>query len=119
MNLRKVRYYTQLGMLPPLELAGNKRVYTRRHLDHLRAILTLSKSGETLAQIQSKLETMPEAEIAGLGERLRFFQPEHILANETLVLSEDVMLTLTPRVPAELRSEIVAALGKVLKGEKQ
>ncbi|WP_150267960.1 MerR family transcriptional regulator [Paenibacillus tepidiphilus] len=119
MNLRKVRYYTQIGMLPPLELAGNRRVYTERHLNHLRAVLTLSKSGESLAQIQSKLAGMPDEEIAGLGERLPFYQPEHIMANETLVLSEDVMLTLSPRIPAELKAEMIAAVSSLLKGEKR
>ncbi|ERI10306.1 MerR family transcriptional regulator, partial [Aneurinibacillus aneurinilyticus] len=36
-NLRTVRYYTQIGMVPPLELVGNKRVYTDHHLYYIRA----------------------------------------------------------------------------------
>lgn len=38
MNLRTVRYYTQIGMVPPLELAGNKRVYTDNHLHYFRQL---------------------------------------------------------------------------------
>ncbi|WP_217565476.1 MerR family transcriptional regulator, partial [Micrococcus sp. GbtcB5] len=48
-NLRTVRYYTQIEIVPPLELVGNKRAYTEKHLHYFRAIITLSKTGETLA----------------------------------------------------------------------
>ncbi len=52
MNLRTVRYYTQIGMVPALELLGNKRVYTDRHIHFFRAIVTLTRTGESLASIQ-------------------------------------------------------------------
>lgn len=115
MNLRTVRYYTQIGLLPPLELSGNKRVYTDRHYRHLRAILALSRSGETLADIQLKLADMPEEEIAKLGERLKFLQPEQLLSGDTLVVSEDVMLTVSPRISPELRLELQDTITRMLK----
>lgn len=117
MNLRTVRYYTQIGMLPPLELSGNKRVYTERHLHYLRAILTLSKGGDSLADIQEKLAALPGEEVAKIGERLRYYQPEHILRNETLVISEDVMLTVSPRISAEVKAEMIETVTRLLKGE--
>jgi DNA-binding transcriptional MerR regulator len=116
MNLRTLRYYTQIGLLPPLELSGNKRVYTDRHLEYLRAILTLSKSGESLADIQEKLAGLSAEEVAKIGDRLRFYQPEYIFRNETLVISEDVMLTVSPRISAELKSELVETVNRLLKG---
>ncbi|MEK5237822.1 MerR family transcriptional regulator [Paenibacillus sp. FSL L8-0470] len=116
MNLRTIRYYTQIGLLPPLELFGNKRVYTGRHLEYLRAILTLSKSGESLADIQEKLAELPAEEVAKIGDRLRFYQTEHIFRNETLVINEDVMLTVSPRISAELKSELVETVNRLLKG---
>ncbi|MHA6529069.1 MerR family transcriptional regulator [Paenibacillus sp. BAC0078] len=119
MNLRTIRYYTQIGLLPPLELAGNKRVYTDRHLEHLRAIQTLSRSGESLANIQTKLSGLSDEEVANIGGRLRFSQPEHILQNETLVVSEDIMLTVSPRISAELRSEMIETIGRLLRGENK
>ncbi|MBY0009897.1 MerR family transcriptional regulator [Paenibacillus typhae] len=115
MNLRTVRYYTQIGLLPPLELSGNKRVYTDRHYRHLRAILALSRSGETLADIQLKLADMPEDEITKLGERLKFMQPEQLLSGDTLVVSEDVMLTVSPRISPELRLELQDTITRMLK----
>ncbi|MGN7760238.1 MerR family transcriptional regulator [Paenibacillus sp. 22594] len=119
MNLRTVRYYTQIGMLPPLELVGNKRVYTERHLESLRAILTLSKSGESLADIQMKLSELTAEEVASIGARLRFYQPEHILQHETLVINEDVMLTVSPQITPELKSEMIEAVTRLLRGEKK
>ncbi|KWX77688.1 MerR family transcriptional regulator [Paenibacillus riograndensis] len=119
MNLRTVRYYTQIGMLPPLELVGNKRVYTGRHLEYLRAILTLSKSGESLADIQVKLAALSPEEIAGLGARLRFYQPQHILQHETLVINDDVMLTVSPQITPEQRSEMIEAVTRLLRGENK
>ncbi|MNO36521.1 hypothetical protein D3C76_265900 [compost metagenome] len=118
-NLRTVRYYTQIGMLPPLELAGNKRVYTDRHLESLRAILTLSKSGESLADIQVKLSALSSEEIASIGARLRFYQPQHILQHETLVINEDVMLTVSPQIAPELRTEMIEAVSRLLRGENK
>lgn len=117
MNLRTVRYYTQIGLLPPLELSGNKRVYTERHLHYLRAILTLSKGGDSLADIQEKLTAMSGEEVAKIGERLRYYQPEHILRNETLVISEDVMLTVSPRISAAIKAEMVESVTRLLKGD--
>ncbi|KWX70116.1 MerR family transcriptional regulator [Paenibacillus jilunlii] len=119
MNLRTVRYYTQIGMLPPLELVGNKRVYTDRHLECLRAILTLSKSGKSLADIQVKLAALSPEEIASLGARLRFYQPQHILQHETLVINDDVMLTVSPQITPEQRSEMIEAVTRLLRGEKE
>lgn len=52
LNLRTVRYYTQIEIVPPLVLVGNKRVYTDQHVHYFRAVLTLSKAGESLASIQ-------------------------------------------------------------------
>ncbi|WP_084423122.1 MerR family transcriptional regulator [Cohnella thermotolerans] len=51
-----MRYYTRIGRIPPLELSGNKRLYTDNRLLHFRAIITLARTGETLAAIQERLK---------------------------------------------------------------
>ncbi|MNE79697.1 hypothetical protein D3C80_1762060 [compost metagenome] len=62
---------------------------------------------------------MPEDEIAKLGERLKFLQPEQLLSGDTLVVSEDVMLTVSPRISAELRLELQDTITRMLKeGER-
>jgi DNA-binding transcriptional MerR regulator len=117
MNLRTVRYYTQIGMIPPLELAGNKRVYSDNHIRYFRAIRTLSMSGETLASIQAKLKTLSAEEIEKIGDSLRLYQPEHILTNETHVINEDVIISISPRISAELRNKMVDTVAQLLKGD--
>lgn len=118
MNLRTVRYYTQIGMLPPLELAGNKRVYTDSHLHYLRAILVLSKSGETLASAQEKLADLPLKEVVNIGENLRLYQSDQMLHSELHVISEDVILSVSPRISPVLKEKMIAAVTRLLQEEE-
>jgi DNA-binding transcriptional MerR regulator len=117
MNLRTVRYYTQLGLIPPLELVGNRRGYTEKHIDYFRAILTLSKSGETLASIQEKLNTLSQEEVAKIGENLQLLQSKNLLHNETVVINEDVIITMSPRISTELRTKMIATVSQMVQGE--
>lgn len=117
MNLRTVRYYTQIGMVPPLELSGNKRVYTDKHIHYFRAIITLTRTGETLASIQEKLKTLSLEEVKKVGQQLHIYDPSRILENETLTINEDVALTISPRISAELRQKVINSVSKVLRGE--
>jgi DNA-binding transcriptional MerR regulator len=117
MNLRTVRYYTQIGIIPPLELVGNKRVYTDKHLHYFRAILTLSMTGETLASIQEKLSGLSMEEIIRIGEKISMYKSNGILENETHQVSEDVYLTLSPRVSAELRQKMIETVSQLIKGD--
>jgi DNA-binding transcriptional MerR regulator len=116
-NLRTVRYYTQIGIIPPLELVGNKRVYTTNHLNYFRAILTLSHSGETLAGIQEKLAALHMEDIRKIGDNLHLYRSKQLLTNETHVISEDVIISMSPRISAELRAKMVETVSHMLKGE--
>lgn len=117
MNLRTVRYYTQIGIIPPLELVGNKRVYTDIHLHQLRAVLALSKSGETLASAQEKLKGLSPEEISKIGENLRLYQSDQVLHNETHVINEDVILSMSPRISSDLKAKVIETVTDLLKGE--
>jgi DNA-binding transcriptional MerR regulator len=116
MNLRTVRYYTQIGVIPSLELVGNKRVYTDNHLHYFRAILTLSKSGETLANIQDKLQGLSMLEVSKIGEKLPLYQTEQMMNHETYVISEDVIISLGARTSPELKTKILDAVSHLVKG---
>lgn len=116
-QLRTVRYYTQIGMVPPLELIGNKRVYTDKHLDYFRAVLTLSKSGETLASIQKKLESLTDEEVARIGDSLHLYQSKQLLDNDTYVINDDVIISVSPRISAELRTKMIDSVTRIVKGE--
>lgn len=116
-NLRTVRYYTQIGVIPPLELIGNKRVYTENHLYYFRAILTLTKSGETLAGIQEKLHGLPIDEVIRIGEKLPLYQTDQMLKHETHVISEDIIISLSPQISAKLKTRIIETVSQLVKGD--
>jgi DNA-binding transcriptional MerR regulator len=116
-NLRTVRYYTQIGIIPPLELVGNKRVYTVTHIHYFRAILTLSKSGETLAFIQKKLNSLAIEEIIKIGDSLHLYQSNQIISNETYVINEDIIISMSPRISADLRTKMIDTISQMMKGE--
>jgi DNA-binding transcriptional MerR regulator len=116
-NLRTVRYYTQIGIIPPLELVGNKRVYTDNHIHYFRAILTLSKSGETLAFIQEKLKSLSIEEVIKIGDSLHLYQSKQIISNETYVINEDIIISMSPRITAELRTKMIDSISQMVKGE--
>lgn len=114
MNLRTVRYYTQIGLVPPLELVGNKRVYTDTHLEYFRAIRTLSKAGESLQVIQEKLGSMPIEEIRKIGELMPFYKPNN--DHEMVKVNDDVLITLSTRIPAEIKERVINSVSQILKG---
>jgi DNA-binding transcriptional MerR regulator len=116
-NLRTVRYYTQIGIIPPLELVGNKRVYTDIHLHHFRAILALSKSGETLASAHEKLTGLSIEDVIKIGESLRLYQSNQVLQNETHVVNEDVIISMSSRISPELKAMMIETVAHLLKGE--
>jgi DNA-binding transcriptional MerR regulator len=116
-NLRTVRYYTQIGMIPPLELIGNKRAYTEVHVDYFRAILTLSHSGETLANIQATLKELTPEDVKKIGAQLHLYRSQQLLTNDTRVISEDVVLSMNPKLSAELRTKMTDTITRLLKEE--
>jgi DNA-binding transcriptional MerR regulator len=117
MNVRTVRYYTQIGLIPSLELVGNRRGYTEKHIDYFRAILTLSKSGDTLASIKEKFNTLSQEEVAKIGENMHLLQSNTILHNKTVVINEDVIISMSPRISAELRTKMIATVSQMFQGE--
>ncbi|GGG78649.1 MerR family transcriptional regulator [Paenibacillus radicis (ex Gao et al. 2016)] len=119
MNLRTVRYYTQIGMLPPLELVGNKRVYTDNHINYFRAIITLSRTGESLASIQETLQKLSMADIEKISQQLALYETSRVIENETLKITDDVILTISPRISAELKQKVIDSVSQVLRGENQ
>lgn len=113
-NLRTVRYYTQLGLLPPLLVDGNRRVYTTQHLDYIRAIISLAKTGISLAEIQKKLSELSTEEIKNIGKKLFLFKEETFLINETIKVNDDAFITISSKVSVEKQQELMKAVSNIL-----
>lgn len=117
-NLRTVRYYTQIGIIPSLELVGNKRVYTDKHLHYIRAVLTLARTGESLASIQERLRSLSLEAIEKISEQMPLYQSKVILENETHKITEDVFITLSPKISVETKQKVINTVSQILKGEQ-
>jgi DNA-binding transcriptional MerR regulator len=69
-SIRAIRYYEEEGLLAPLRSDGGTRLYSSRHIDRLRAILRLAKTGysidiiKTLAQTREQSRTGDESQRA-------------------------------------------------------
>lgn len=52
-SIRAIRYYEEEGLITPFRSEGGTRLYSRRHIDRLRAILKLAESGYSLGVIEA------------------------------------------------------------------
>lgn len=56
-SIRAIRYYEEEGLLIPLRSEGGTRLYSRQHVDRLRAILRLAKGGYSIEVIKALAQT--------------------------------------------------------------
>lgn len=78
-SIRMVRYYTQIGLVPELELIDKKRMYTDKHLAYFKAIRTLNKTGKKLTDIQHELSSMTFRTIESIAEKSTFYTTNHLV----------------------------------------
>jgi hypothetical protein len=46
------------------------------------------------------------------------YHSERVLENQTHKISEDVFITLSPRISAETKQKVIHSVSQILKGEK-
>ncbi|MFT8316719.1 MAG: MerR family transcriptional regulator [Sporolactobacillus sp.] len=114
-NLRTVRYYTQIDLIPPLEMVGKKRVYSDLHYDYLRAIVTLSKMGDTLASIKERLKNLSPDELKKIADPMQLYCSENLTTRETTKINADAFITLSTNVNPSVRQKIVDSVSKIMK----
>jgi len=109
-------------MVPDLELIGNRRMYTEKHLDFFRAIRTMSKTGKKLAEIQKELQVMEPERIKRIGHQMPNFTPEKLFEAisyepaemEQIELHAEVILQIHSNYDAKKKEKIVAAVKKII-----
>jgi DNA-binding transcriptional MerR regulator len=52
-SVRTIRYYEEEGLVVPVRSAGGTRLYTRRHVERLRAVLRLTREGYSIELIKA------------------------------------------------------------------
>lgn len=128
LDLRGLRYYQTLGLLPrPTRYDGRRAIYDRSHVVTLVCIRSLQARGMTLAQVQQALATtsleLREAaalEALGMAPGVRVEPPASASvaaqgprALQAFALQPGVTLTIDPAVvadPAALVAAVVAAI---------
>lgn len=55
-----IRYYEEIGLLPPAERVSGKRRYNKSILDKLRVILLAKQVGFSIGEIQTLLHEFPD-----------------------------------------------------------
>lgn len=109
-TLRTIRYYAQEGTLPERELIDGKLVYTDKHLNHLRAILTMKKTGKKLENIKNSLSSVTEDAISNFSSNhyhyLQDFS-QNILDRTIEKVNDDIHITFSNKIDAQEKIEIV------------
>ncbi|MGG1073823.1 MerR family transcriptional regulator [Priestia megaterium] len=113
LKLRTIRYYTQLSLLPPLELVGNKRVYTDKHLIYGKAILTLTRTGETLGNIHNVLKDLSYEDIERVANQLEFISSENVLHQETHLINASVAITLDTNLSPAMKQKVIQSVSQL------
>jgi len=113
LKLRTIRYYTQLSLLPPLELVGNKRVYTDKHLIYGKAILTLIRTGETLGNIHNVLKDLSYEDIERVAHQLEFINSENVLHQETYLINASVAITLDTNLSPAMKQKVIQSVSQL------
>ncbi len=113
LKLRTIRYYTQLSLLPPLELVRNKRVYTDKHLIYGKAILTLTRTGETLGNIHNVLKDLSYEDIERVANQLEFINSENVLHQETHLINASVAITLDTNLSPAMKQKVIQSVSQL------
>ncbi|WP_219621213.1 MerR family transcriptional regulator [Bacillus sp. M6-12] len=116
-TLRMVRYYTQIGLVPVLEVIGNRRMYTEKHLDYFRAIRTMSRTGRKLADIQQDLQQMNPDRIIKIGRQLQNYSSEMLLEKsemEYYELHPELTLQISSSFDCQKKEKILNTIQNIL-----
>lgn len=110
LSLRKVRYYTQIGVLSPLEDVNGKNKYTEKHLGELRALRTMQKTGEKLEDIGDKIKSLDSNKISDIAVRSSYYTSEHLFNTTSIQINEDVSISFSQKVKQNDIDEVVEFL---------
>lgn len=114
MTIRKVRYYNQIGILPPMMKLKNKNYFNDEHLNYLRAMRTMQKTGEKLEDIKGKLKGLDVKGLENIGKQMSYISSERLLKTETCYLNDDVSITFSGKIEGDKREKIINKIKELL-----
>jgi Cu(I)-responsive transcriptional regulator len=102
-----IRYYEQVGLLPPPRTSGNYRAYGRGHLQRLRFIRRCRELGFTLEQVRELLALAEQGERdCGAVDRIAL---EHLRAVERKIADLERLADELRRISTQCRGGTIAA----------
>lgn len=119
MSLRKVRYYSQINLLSPLETVNGKGKFTEKHLEELRAIRTLQKTGERLDDIKGKIQGLELVKLSNISNQRGYLTADRLLESRTVQAHPDVSITLSNNISMDEEKEMVRAILRIIEGQQQ
>ncbi|MNM47088.1 hypothetical protein D3C81_580480 [compost metagenome] len=72
-----------------------------------------------MASIQETLKKLSLEDIEKVSQQLTLYEPSRIIENETLKITDDVIITISPRISAELKQRVIDSVSEVLRGENE
>ena len=118
MTVRKIRYYSQIGILSPPELVNGKKKYTEKHLDELRATKTMQKAGAKLGEIRGMIQQFDEQQLSSISEQMNYISKDRL--GETFIeyIDEDVSIIFSNAISQTKKEAVISAL-KALSTEEE
>lgn len=72
-----------------------------------------------MASIQETLKKLSLEDIEKISQQLTLYETSRIIENETLKITDDVIITISPRISAELKQRVIDSVTQALRGENQ
>lgn len=116
-ELRTVKYYAQIGVLSERPKVHGRRVFTDQHLEELRAVLTLKKTGKRLSEIKQIVSKQPTSTLRKISDH-SYLSAEYILEHERVQVHPQIQLQFHREVDPTLKKRVIAAIEKELKGDE-
>lgn len=117
-TVRKVRYYAQIELLSSPELVNGKKKYTDKHLEELRAIRKLQKTGSTLDDIKTEIRGLGQKELSKVSQNAMYFSQKSILDKNVVSINTDIALLFGNDVEDSLQEEIVRNVRQIINNHK-
>lgn len=115
--LRTVRHYAEIGILPERILINGRKRFTQIHLDYLRALRTMQKTGESLDNIKGTLDSLKSDNIRSIGTKMNHYSTETLINTQTYQFSPDVSFSFSNHLSPATKERIVASVSSILNSE--
>lgn len=118
LTVRKIRYYAQIGLLSAPELVNGKKKYTSKHLEELRAIRKLQKTGNKLEEIKASIQGLDIQTLSRVSENAGYISQKPLVDRNVYDINEDIAFLFSHRVDGTLQKGLIEVVEDFLQKHK-